>query len=248
MKCISYISKVATPLNGISIPVALSEIFSIARRNNKIHDITGVLSYRNGYYIQALEGPKESVDQLFAQINLDSRHRDVALVLDTTITKRSFPLWSMKLFQALNENIDFIKLMQDNEDKILPLSHSNEKAFKLFYDKDFASGNSIQSFNNKSLRLIAWPDLTVMKPSPVLIELSARLTRNTYTYRELLESKEFGTQQQLDKILHKLNSFDILRATEIVGNQGAVTSRTKKVSSRGSNSFYSKMKSFLGMI
>lgn len=65
--------------------------------NNPSLDITGMLVYNGGNFIQALEGPKESVTQLFEKISKDERHRNVLVLLSGGIDKREFPDWAMKI-------------------------------------------------------------------------------------------------------------------------------------------------------
>ncbi len=65
---------------------------------NAAHDISGLLAWHKGNIVQALEGPRESVDLLFARIRRDPRHRDIAEVINETITKRGFADWSMQFW------------------------------------------------------------------------------------------------------------------------------------------------------
>lgn len=58
-------------------------------------DITGLLLYRDGNFMQVLEGPDKAVTDLFSTIASDTRHRGVMLLLQEEIAERQFPSWSM---------------------------------------------------------------------------------------------------------------------------------------------------------
>ncbi|MDX1991186.1 MAG: BLUF domain-containing protein [bacterium] len=73
----------------------LRDILTVARDNNKTLNVTGMLLYRDRFFIQVLEGEKEVVRSLFAHIGKDPRHHYVKLVCVDDIDKRSFGEWSM---------------------------------------------------------------------------------------------------------------------------------------------------------
>jgi hypothetical protein len=54
-----------------------------------------MLLYRSGYFIQALEGDAERVRALYDKIAKDPRHRNVLMVYNKPIEKRTFGSWSM---------------------------------------------------------------------------------------------------------------------------------------------------------
>lgn len=94
----------------------LRAILATARTNNQRLDVTGMLLYRNGFFIQALEGEQEVVDTLFAKIVRDPRHKNVKLVYKNAINERSFGRWAMgfnRLEDASGEPLegysDFLK-------------------------------------------------------------------------------------------------------------------------------------------
>lgn len=73
----------------------LKLLLKYARQKNERLGITGMLLYRDGFFMQALEGDEESVDGLFERIRRDTRHRDVLLVYKEPVKARSFPDWTM---------------------------------------------------------------------------------------------------------------------------------------------------------
>ena len=80
----------------------LEAILEKSRVKNASLGITGMLLYATGNFIQVLEGEKEAVDELYATIEKDERHRDCMLLLEEEITERNFPAWSMG-FRHLHE-------------------------------------------------------------------------------------------------------------------------------------------------
>lgn len=73
----------------------LTELLKKAREKNASRDITGMLLYRNGNFVQVLEGPEAAVSDTFEVIKKDPRHHDVTLILKRPIQKRDFAEWEM---------------------------------------------------------------------------------------------------------------------------------------------------------
>jgi hypothetical protein len=66
-----------------------------ARANNLAHGITGVLCQGQGVYLQALEGERSTVTQLYARIYADTRHANVEMIHCESIEARRYANWSM---------------------------------------------------------------------------------------------------------------------------------------------------------
>ena len=75
--------------------VALGDLFSTARSNNKDRDITGALLVRGEWFVQALEGEEAVVRRLFARIERDARHDSVSLLDARDVEGRVFSRWAM---------------------------------------------------------------------------------------------------------------------------------------------------------
>lgn len=73
----------------------IEAILHTARESNRQRGITGALLYSSGCFAQVLEGPLSEVESTFERIQLDPRHRDVALIQHQPIASRSFTDWSM---------------------------------------------------------------------------------------------------------------------------------------------------------
>ena len=74
------------------------ELVAILRKskaNNPAAGITGVLCFSEGIFLQALEGGRSAVNQLYNRIAADPRHTSVQLLCYEEINERRFAGWSM---------------------------------------------------------------------------------------------------------------------------------------------------------
>lgn len=71
------------------------EILRNSRRENKRRDITGMLLYKDGNFLQVLEGKEAKLTELMEKIERDGRHRGMILLMKKNIEERQFADWSM---------------------------------------------------------------------------------------------------------------------------------------------------------
>jgi hypothetical protein len=76
-------------------PAAIESILAQARQHNPVSGITGILCYGGGIFLQAIEGGRMQVSELFGSIQKDQRHKDVALLHYEEISERRFGGWTM---------------------------------------------------------------------------------------------------------------------------------------------------------
>lgn len=74
---------------------AIDSILAAARQHNLQNGITGILCYGGGIFVQAIEGGRRAVNQLYNHIIEDPRHKDVELLHYEEITERRFGGWTM---------------------------------------------------------------------------------------------------------------------------------------------------------
>ncbi len=74
---------------------AIDSIVAQSRQHNPQSGITGILCYGGGIFLQAIEGGRQPVSDLFGTIQEDSRHKDVCLLHFEEITERRFGGWTM---------------------------------------------------------------------------------------------------------------------------------------------------------
>ncbi|MCM0035625.1 MAG: BLUF domain-containing protein [Burkholderiaceae bacterium] len=70
-------------------------ILDSSRQHNIANGITGILCYGGGIYLQAIEGGRNQVNDLYGHILRDARHKDVVLLHYEEITERRFGGWTM---------------------------------------------------------------------------------------------------------------------------------------------------------
>ena len=75
--------------------VAIDEILAKSRLGNPSSGITGILCYGGGIFLQAIEGGRNAVSELYGHIQRDPRHKDVVLMHYEEISERRFSGWTM---------------------------------------------------------------------------------------------------------------------------------------------------------
>ncbi|MEN9671526.1 MAG: hypothetical protein RL018_1803 [Pseudomonadota bacterium] len=76
-------------------PEAIETILSQSRQFNPASGITGILCYGGGIFLQAIEGGRNAVSDLYGHIQKDVRHKDVVLLHYEEISERRFGGWTM---------------------------------------------------------------------------------------------------------------------------------------------------------
>lgn len=75
-----------------------------SRANNARLQISGMLLYQGGRFLQLLEGDEAQVRELYQVIAADERHKWVALVMTGPNGARDFPDWTMG-FRDLDDEV-----------------------------------------------------------------------------------------------------------------------------------------------
>jgi len=97
---IIYLSKSSRALHPQEIEILLST----SRNNNIDNDITGILLYTQGYFLQILEGPLRNLNELLKRITNDDRHHQIRLLCRKKITNRKLPKWTMGFYSPEEDN------------------------------------------------------------------------------------------------------------------------------------------------
>ena len=74
---------------------AIDAILSQSRQHNPGCGITGILCYGGGIFLQAIEGGRSAVNELYGHILRDPRHTQVELLVYEEISERRFGGWTM---------------------------------------------------------------------------------------------------------------------------------------------------------
>ena len=85
-------------------PDAINAILTQSRQYNPTCGITGILCYGGGIFLQAIEGGRMPVSELYGHIQRDPRHKDVALLHYEEISERRFGGWTMGQVNLLKLN------------------------------------------------------------------------------------------------------------------------------------------------
>jgi len=85
-----YCSRAVDPSETV-----IEAILAQSRQHNPVSGITGILCYGGGVFLQAIEGGRMQVSELFGHIQKDPRHKDVALLHFEEIFERRFGGWTM---------------------------------------------------------------------------------------------------------------------------------------------------------
>ena len=76
-------------------PEELRALLETSRRNNAALGISGMLLYKDGNFLQVLEGREAAVLQLADKISHDPRHRGIITLMQGFESEYQFPEWSM---------------------------------------------------------------------------------------------------------------------------------------------------------
>lgn len=91
LRSIVYVSAATVPFELAGLLALLEQ----SRASNAREGLTGLLLYRDGNFMQALEGDPAAVGARFARIAADPRHHRLITLLDEAIPVRQFGEWAM---------------------------------------------------------------------------------------------------------------------------------------------------------
>jgi hypothetical protein len=86
-----YISSAVVPFTEEQLAALLLR----ARRRNREKAVTGMLLYKDGSFMQLLEGAEAEVEEIYGRVAVDPRHRGLIRLLSGACSRRSFPDWTM---------------------------------------------------------------------------------------------------------------------------------------------------------
>lgn len=133
----------------------LQELLEKARVNNESIGVSGMLLFHQGSFIQALEGPQSTVENLYNKIGEDKRHTETRVLFRGDLKERNFDSWSMGFYrssQSSSENLEgfhqFLKsgFRNDSEGD----SSAARKALLQFRDGNWRQQVDIGGSNSKA--------------------------------------------------------------------------------------------------
>ena len=118
----------------------LADLLTRAREKNEHNSVTGMLLYKDGRFIQLLEGHEEQVRESFERICKDERHTAVEMLWHRYVQYRDFPDWTMGFVNA---------------DEMDP---STLKGYSTFLERDLRYEKFIQNSTEVHEMLLAFKD------------------------------------------------------------------------------------------
>ena len=110
----------------------VASILERSQKYNLEHGITGILcTYSQGnVFLQALEGGRAKVNELYGAIVRDPRHKDITLLDYAEITERRFASWRMGCVNLNRVNVGII--LRFSESPVLdPFTMSGQASLAL---------------------------------------------------------------------------------------------------------------------
>ena len=89
---------------------AIETILAQSRQYNPTCGITGILCYGGGIFLQAIEGGRMAVNELYGHIQKDPRHTQVTVVHQGPLDKRRF--WNFSLGYTSAEDIEALERLR----------------------------------------------------------------------------------------------------------------------------------------
>ena len=97
--CLTYKSLATAPPSEPELRTLVSK----ARTRNRMLNVTGMLIYEGGAFLQTLEGPKDKLDTLWTSIKQDRRHEHIEVLTEHIAPARLFSDWDL-LLHSRNDN------------------------------------------------------------------------------------------------------------------------------------------------
>ncbi len=118
----------------------LMAILTVSRIRNTMNNVTGMLLYKDGSFMQVLEGEEAAITKTFDRIGKDSRHRGIIILCKEKADSRSFDGWSMGFRSVNNADLKDIPSLVDfrsdrfTDPSVVNNPHIAMKLLKTFYE------------------------------------------------------------------------------------------------------------------
>ena len=114
MLALIYVSRVVP--SRMPIESLFQAILATSRERNKALNITGLLAYADGCFLQLIEGERSAVLKQYAVIASDNRHTDVTILSSAKITQRTYTEWEMGGAMLSSRSVDMLSQLQQIRD------------------------------------------------------------------------------------------------------------------------------------
>jgi len=110
LKRVIYCSEASVPMSNL---LNVASILAVSSRNNARDDISGLLAFAEGTFIQVIEGPAQAVESLMSRLADDPRHRNMRVLGTDLATDRAFNAWIMETPKVRPEHAAMLKTIVD---------------------------------------------------------------------------------------------------------------------------------------
>ncbi|HCD33338.1 MAG TPA: blue light sensor protein, partial [Phycisphaerales bacterium] len=86
-----YTSVATKPLSNTE----LNKLLNQSRLRNEFANVTGMLLFDRGTFLQVIEGPEYTIQKLYERIKADTRHQRMIVLSERRIKHREFSKWKM---------------------------------------------------------------------------------------------------------------------------------------------------------
>ena len=93
------------------------ELAAHALKKNTEMGITGTLAFKDGNFMQVIEGEQEAIAHLFAQIKEDSRHTLVSIIQEGSISAREYGGWISSFYDSEEGGMRVCRLNVDGNSR-----------------------------------------------------------------------------------------------------------------------------------
>ncbi len=87
----------------------LDEILASSVRHNSPQQVTGMLLYSKGGFMQVLEGDEAAIDETFLRIKSDARHHAIFVLSKEPVGGRDFSGWSMGFRRLTTTDVQMLQ-------------------------------------------------------------------------------------------------------------------------------------------
>lgn len=107
----------------------LNELLTKSRQKNERLQITGMLLYDKGTFLQVIEGPDDAIRNLIYDIQHDPRHQLMIVLTERKIRQRDFSQWSMAFSKVTSDDLKSLPGYEDFFEGEPDLSHCRQDAW-----------------------------------------------------------------------------------------------------------------------
>ena len=143
----------STATDGVDLN-EFKRILLQAQTNNQRRDLTGMLAFNSKIFLQALEGSRDQVNELYGKLMRDPRHHTVTMLNYKEIEERHWASWSMG-FAAPNA-----------DNRALFLKYSQQSTFNPYGMKAEATEKMLMELANTTIAMAAPAPEPMAAPAP----------------------------------------------------------------------------------